>query len=102
MPLKWELPGGKLEEGESPASALAREVREELGVGCRVGAVYEVVFHAYPEFDLLMLVYRCALDGDPLPVEVAALAWVAPPALAAVDLLPADRPLAERLARESG
>lgn len=100
MPLKWELPGGKLEPGESPTEALAREVAEELGCGAQVGSVYDIVFHRYDAFDLLMLVYDCVLVGSPAAVEVAELAWVEPQRLCEFDLLPADRPLAERLARE--
>ena len=101
MPLLWELPGGKIEDGEAPEGALAREVLEELGVGCHVGAIYDVVFHRYPEFDLYMLVYRCALAGAPRPVEVAQLAWVPPGELAGYAVLPADGPLLARLAREA-
>jgi 8-oxo-dGTP diphosphatase len=59
-----------------------------------------VVFFAYPEFDLYMLVYPCTLASAPRAVEVAAIAWVAPRELPSWDLLPADRPLAARLARE--
>jgi 8-oxo-dGTP diphosphatase len=101
MPLFWEFPGGKVEEGESPTEALAREVAEELGCAARVGRIDDVVFHRYPEFDLLMLVYACALDGEPRAVEVAELAWVAPADLLKYELLPADVPLCERLARDS-
>lgn len=96
----WELPGGKVEEGEAPAAALAREVMEELGVAATVGKIYDVVFHAYADFDLYMLVYECRLDGAPRPVEVAQLAWVEPARLLDYALLPADEPLARRLAAE--
>jgi len=101
LPLQWEFPGGKVEPGEAPADALVRELREELGVTVAVGRIWDVLFHAYPAFDLVMLVYACRIvDGEPRAVEVAEVAWVPPHELARWDILPADRPLVERLATE--
>ena len=101
LPLQWEFPGGKVELGEAPGPALARELAEEIGVRVEVGRIWDVLFHAYPTFDLVMLVYACRIvDGEPRAVEVADLAWVAPAELPRWDILPADRPLVERLVSE--
>ena len=98
LPLQWEFPGGKVEPGEAPVAALARELAEEIDVRVEVGRIWDVLFHAYPSFDLVMLVYACRLvDGEPRAREVAAVAWVPPGELSRWDILPADRPLVERL-----
>jgi 8-oxo-dGTP diphosphatase len=100
LPGCWEFPGGKVEPGEAPVAALVREIEEELGCVVEVGAIEEVVFHAYDGFDLLMLVYRCAIArGEPRPVQVADVRWFTPADIPALPLPPADLPLAARLAR---
>jgi 8-oxo-dGTP diphosphatase len=102
LPLQWEFPGGKIEPGESPDAALRREIEEELGVVPDVGRIWDVLFHAYPAYDVLMLVYRCRLPAGMLPrcVEVKDLAWRPPDRLDDLDILPADAPLVVRLKHE--
>lgn len=103
LPLQWEFPGGKVEPGEAPVAALARELAEELGVVAVVGSIWDVLFHAYPHFDLVMLVYVCRLAAGETPraVEVADLVWVRTDELpGSWDILLADRPLVLRLAAE--
>jgi 8-oxo-dGTP diphosphatase len=96
----WEFPGGKLDPGESPAEALARELLEELGVTVEAATPFMEYRHEYPERSVLLhvfLVERYA--GEPRGVEGQPLRWVTVGEFPSAGLLEADRPVAEELAR---
>lgn len=98
FPLCWEFPGGKIEPGESPEAALVREINEELGCDVSVGSIADVVFHAYDDFDLYMLLYRCEITtGTPKAVQVLDVRWVPLAKLPELQMPPADVPMVQRL-----
>ncbi len=90
---RWEFPGGKVDAGENERGALARELREELGVEVLAARPFMRLTHAYEERDVelsLWIVERFA--GEPRSLDAQALKWVRPAALAAEDILEADQP----------
>jgi 8-oxo-dGTP diphosphatase len=92
----WEFPGGKLETGESPEAALARELQEELGIDVSRACLAPFVFasHSYEKFHLLMPLFLCRRwQGIPTPKEGQVIRWVTPAELDAYQMLPADKPL---------
>ena len=96
----WEFPGGKVEPGESPETALIRELHEELGIETWSSCLAPLTFasHAYDDFHLLMPLYICRRwEGTVSSREGQALKWVRASKLRELAMPPADEPLIPHL-----
>lgn len=91
LPLLWEFPGGRVEEGESDEKALVRELQEEMEINVRVLERVIHVEHSYVDYDIDFRVYRCELlDGDIRHVRVHDHRWVLPSELDRYEFPAAD------------
>jgi 8-oxo-dGTP diphosphatase len=98
--LQWEFPGGKMKLGETPVQALARELREELGIAARIGREIYRTQHRYAELSepIELLFFSAAIEsGEPQNLVFEQIAWRAPQSLPDLDFLPADRELIAKL-----
>lgn len=91
---QWEFPGGKIEIGESPEEALARELQEELGIEAEIGSVKMACTHSYPEVGIFLVFFEVQFwKGEPKPVHHSELKWVLPEELRNINIPEANRKL---------
>jgi 8-oxo-dGTP diphosphatase len=91
LPLMWEFPGGRVEEGETDAHALKREVRHRLGAEIEVGKLISFVSHPYEHYVVDLFLYECTLLGEMLEARnVNAFKWVTSAEFDQYPFTPAD------------
>jgi 8-oxo-dGTP diphosphatase len=95
---RWEFPGGKVEEGETPEECLRRELREELGVEARIGRLFLSTVHVYDHMTIELLTYRAEiLSGDMTLNDHTEVRWVAATDLQGYDFPEADKAVIDKL-----
>jgi 8-oxo-dGTP diphosphatase len=100
-PLKWEFPGGKVEPGEDPRAALARELREELSVAAIIGEEMDSYEVRYSDgFRVLLHFYRVSeFQGEPCNLDFEQILWERPERLPDYDFLEGDLSFVSKVAR---
>lgn len=97
---KWEFPGGKIKEGETPEEALVREIKEELDTTIVVDSFFMNIIYNYPDFTLDMDVFNCHVKQGKLVVEKGIhsdSSWKKISELKAEDWCPADALIVSKL-----
>ncbi|MGE7092904.1 (deoxy)nucleoside triphosphate pyrophosphohydrolase [Lysinibacillus sp. NPDC048646] len=97
----WEFPGGKIEVGETPEQALAREIIEEFNCSIKVGVKVEDTTYDYETFIVRLETYKAQLlSGEPIALEHAETRWVPRNQLLELNFAPADIPAVEKIINE--
>jgi 8-oxo-dGTP diphosphatase len=98
----WEFPGGKVEAGEAPITALERELEEELAISAEIGSPLTFSVHEEPGMRIVLLFFAATLgDDQPTALEDQQIAWVSPGDLPSYPTPPADAELVRILSRHS-
>ncbi len=98
LPLKWEFPGGKIEEGETLQEALKREINEEMRCLIEIGEQIDHTVHEYDFGIVHLTTFHCKLiEGRPVLTEHLSIKWLLPNELTLLDWAPADIPTIEKL-----
>jgi len=91
LPLLWEFPGGRVEDGETDEGALARELEERLGARVTVGKLMSSVTHPYATYSVDLMLYECDLAPSELETRaVAEYRWVTSEEFDELEFTPAD------------
>ena len=94
LPLKWEFPGGKINNGELPEECLKRELHEELGIAVAISRALAPVTHQYPTFIITLYPFVCRITSGEIKLhEHKAFAWLPPEKLHELDWAEADIPV---------
>lgn len=95
---QWEFPGGKIEDGETPQTALVREIKEELDTIVEVGDLIDTIEYDYPSFHLSMDCFWCeVVEGELKLLEAEDAKWLNRDELDSVQWLPADLKIIDRI-----
>ena len=102
LPLLWDFPGGRVEEGETDEAALAREIMERLGVSVDVGQLISFVNHPYEKYAVDLYLYECKLQDDRLRCQaVKDYAWVTSEDMEKYSFTPVDEASMTKLLGEA-